>query len=39
MTPEVKCEVAPGLEPVRDAFAEVLGEDLVGAALTAVRPS
>jgi CubicO group peptidase (beta-lactamase class C family) len=30
---EVKGEVAPGLEPVRDAFAEVLGEDPVGAAL------
>jgi CubicO group peptidase (beta-lactamase class C family) len=39
MTPEVKGEVAPGSEPVRDAFAEVLGEDLGGAALTAARPS
>jgi hypothetical protein len=27
MTPEVKGGVAPGLEPVRDAFAEVLAAD------------
>ncbi len=33
MLTEVKGEVAPGLEPVRDAFAEVLDADPVGAAL------
>ncbi len=33
MAAEVKGEIAPGLEPVRDAFAEVLGADPVGAAL------
>ncbi len=33
MAAEVKGEVAPDLAPVRDAFAEVLGEDLVGAAI------
>ena len=33
MTPEVKGKVAPDLEPVRDAFAEVLRTDPVGAAL------
>ena len=30
---EVKGEVAPDLAPVRDPFAEVLGEDLVDTAL------
>jgi hypothetical protein len=33
MAAEVKGEVASGLEPVRDAFAEVLRTDPVGAAL------
>jgi CubicO group peptidase (beta-lactamase class C family) len=33
MAAEVKGGVAPGLEPVRDAFAEVLRTDPVGAAL------
>ncbi len=33
MTAEVEGEVAPGLEPVREAFAQVLKQDPVGAAL------
>lgn len=33
MNADVKGEVAPGLEPVRDAFAEVVRADPVGAAL------